>query len=116
MESNGRKPGRPKASLRTTPLVFDTEFTFTKIEVALPAGTAKTLSEYIAWVQRCGDLAADAATTTTVDFALREVFRRDRLWREERRIPDTKPATGEPTRPAASLPPPSGSVREPKSN
>jgi hypothetical protein len=91
METAHRKPGRPKASDRTAPLVLDTDRNLTKIELALPAGTAKTLSEYTAWVQHCADMGADEATTTTVDFALREVFRRDRLWHSERRIPDKKP-------------------------
>jgi hypothetical protein len=91
MDNSRRKPGRPKTSSRTAPLVLDVVRNLTTIELALPAATAKTLAEYAAWVRQCADLTVEEATTTTVDFALREVFRRDRLWRDERRIPDQKP-------------------------
>jgi hypothetical protein len=70
--------------------------------------------EYVAWVQRCSDKTADDATTATVDFALREVFRRDRLWRDERRIPERTPAAKPSTTPASTLPPPGGTPRDPR--
>jgi hypothetical protein len=91
MDNSHRKPGRPKTSSRTAPLVLDIDRNLTTIELALPTATAKTLAEYAAWVRQCADITTEEATTTTVDFALREVFRRDRLWRDERRIPDQKP-------------------------
>jgi hypothetical protein len=91
MDNSRRKPGRPKTSSRTAPLVLDSDRNLTTIELALPSATAKTLVEYAAWVRQCADITTEQATTTTVDFALREVFRRDRLWRDERRIPEQKP-------------------------
>jgi hypothetical protein len=110
METAHRKPGRPKASERTAPLVLETDRNLTKIELALPGGTAKTLTEYAAWVQHCADMGTDQAITTTVDFALREVFRRDRLWHSERRIPDKKSASAAPN---GGLPSPAGSTSNP---
>ena len=71
METAHRKPCRPKASERTAPLVLETDRNLTKIELALPGGTAKTLAEYAAWVEHCAGMGADQAITTTVDFALR---------------------------------------------
>ncbi|MES1207092.1 MAG: hypothetical protein ABUS79_14235 [Pseudomonadota bacterium] len=114
MENTRRKPGRPKASTRTTPLVLDADFNLTKIDVALPASTVKTLTEYATWVQRCGDMTAEAATTATVDFALREVFRRDHLWRDERRIPERRPPENPAATTTPALPPPTGTPRDPR--
>jgi hypothetical protein len=81
MEPTRRKPGRPKASQRTLPLVLDTARSLERLEVAIPESTAKTLAEYTVWVRHSKNMTAEEATTATVDYALREVFRRDRLWR-----------------------------------
>jgi hypothetical protein len=115
MDNHPRKPGRPKSSPRTTPLVLDAELNLTKVEVAVPEATAKTLGEYVIWVQRCSDKTAEAADTATVDFALREVFRRDRLWRDERRIPEQRPPVIKPTITPSPLPLPTGSSKNPRS-
>jgi hypothetical protein len=114
MNKPHRKPGRPKTAIRTLPLVLEAELNVSKIEVALPITTVETLTEYVAWVQRCGDKTVDAATTATVDFALRELFRRDRLWRDERRIPERTPPTKPPATPPPALPPPAGTPRDPR--
>src|SRR6478735_7547847 len=85
MENQRRKPGRPKASQRTTPLVLEAALDVARIELELPATTVKTLAEYAAWVRECAGISHEDATVKTADFALREVFRRDRLWQEHRR-------------------------------
>ena len=109
MEKSRRKPGRPRTASRTTPLVLEAEPNLSKIEVALPASTAAPLAEYVAWVQLCSGKSADEAMTVTVDFALREVFRRDRLWRDERRgrgaRPGPEPAAATVVAPPALGPP-----------
>lgn len=114
MDKPHRKPGRLKATMRTLPLVLEAELNVSKIEIALPITTAETLTEYVTWVQRCGDKTVDAATTATVDFALRELFRRDRLWRDERRVPEPPPAAKLPPSPSPALPPPAGTTRDPR--
>jgi hypothetical protein len=85
METQRRKPGRPRATQRTLPLVLDTDRSLEKLEVAIPESTAKALAEYAAWVRQCRDMTVEEATTSTIDYALREVFRRDRLWRDRQR-------------------------------
>lgn len=110
-----KKPGRPKASQRTGPLVLETEQNLIEVRFSLPAGTAAMLTEYVAWVRECGDMNADDATTKTVDFALRDVFRRDRLWRRRKTVEQQQSAPASPkdawqTTPA-SLPPPTSAAR-----
>jgi hypothetical protein len=105
MENHRRRPGRPKAAPRTTPLVLEAELNLSKIEVALPTTTTASLAEYVAWVQLCSGKTAEEALTTTVDFALCEIFRRDRLWRDERRGSRSNP---EPLSGVTASPPPSG--------
>jgi hypothetical protein len=61
-------------------------------------------------------MSADEATTKTVDFALRDVFRRDRLWRRRKTVEERQPSAPAPTKDArqtipASLPPPTSVVR-----
>ena len=111
MDNSRRKPGRPKARQRTMPLVLEDDSTLTKVELALPAATAAALTEYAAWVQERAKMTADAAVTATADFALRQIFRRDRLWQEHRKSPAPREAAAAPTQPIqtpspASLPPP----------
>ena len=85
METPRRKPGRPRASQRTLPLVLDADRNLDQLEVAIPEATARTLTEYTDWVRQCRNMTAEEATTVMVDYALREVFRRDWLWRNRRR-------------------------------
>jgi hypothetical protein len=81
------------------PLVLDVDRNLEKLEVAIPESTAKTLAEYTAWVRQCRDMSSEEATTSTIDYALREVFRRDRLWRDRRRKGEE---TTDATRPPAA--------------
>src|SRR3954469_1414978 len=99
MENTRRKPGRPRASARTTPLVLEAALDVARIELELPATTVKTLAEYAAWVRECANITQEEAPEKTADFALREVFRRDRLWQEHRN------RAAQPPQPSPSLPP-----------
>jgi hypothetical protein len=114
MDNSRRKPGRPKSGQRTMPLVLDTDWSVTMIELELPTETVEALREYAAWVQQRATMTIEAATNATVNFALRHVFRRDRLWQEHRKNPDgharaasTPSASAPQPSPAPSLPPPS---------
>jgi len=115
--SEKKKPGRPKASQRTGPLVLETEQKVLEVRLSLPAGTAAMLTEYVAWVRQCGDMSADEATTKTVDFALRDVFRRDRLWRRRKTVEQhhstALAATKDARQTIPASPPPPSSVARP---
>ena len=115
MDTNQRKVGRPKASPRTGPLVLGEDFARSKVTLEISERTAEVLTDYTRWVEKSAGISANEARFKTVDFALREVFRRDRVWQAESRAP-AEPAKAAPvvtpaptTRPAAtppSLPPP----------
>jgi hypothetical protein len=116
MESTKKRVGRPKSEARTGPLVLDEPKSRHKIEIELTTATASEFAEYAAWVEMSSSLNTADAKSTTVEFALRDLFRRDRVWREQqsaaaRRSPASAPAPASVvSRPAAppssSLPPP----------
>jgi hypothetical protein len=115
--SSKRRVGRPKATQQTGPLVLQGSRARTKIEVELPEATAEELNEYARWVELSGSMATKDALFATVDYALHEVFRRDRLWQERRRkgaestsVPMSvaPPAT---TSSSPTLPPPTNGAR-----
>jgi hypothetical protein len=124
METNQRKVGRPKAPPRTGPLVLGDDYARTKVTLEISEQTAGILAEYTRWVEKWSGIDANEARFKTVDFALREIFRRDRVWQAERRAPSqpakaapaaTSPPASAPRPPAAtppSLPPPTPASRE----
>ena len=101
MESKQRKVGRPKAPPRTGPLVLGEDYARTKVSLEISERAAEELAEYTRWVEKWSGIAANEAKFKTVDFALRETFRRDRVWQAERRAPS------EPAKAAAMVGPPS---------
>jgi hypothetical protein len=115
--SSKRRVGRPKATQQTGPLVLQGSRARTKIEVELPDATAEELSEYARWVELSGSIATKDALFATVDYALHEVFRRDRLWQERRRKGAESPSMPMPAPPLAitssspPLPPPTNGAR-----
>ena len=124
MQTNQRKVGRPKAPPRTGPLVLGEDYARTKVTLEIGERAAEELAEYTRWVEKWSGVAANEARFKTVDFALRELFRRDRVWQTERRAP-SEPAKATSTvspppapRPATAtpspLPPPT--PREPRPN
>jgi hypothetical protein len=117
METNQRKVGRPKASPRTGPLVLGEDHGRTKVTLELSDRAATELAEYVQWVEECSGITASEAKFKTVDFAVREIFRRDRVWQAQRpkaaeapqapaiaSMPTVAPAA--PRAPSPSLPPP----------
>ena len=126
METNQRKVGRPKASPRTGPLVLGEDYARTKVTFEIGERTAEVLAEYTRWVEKSAGISANEARFKTVDFALREIFRRDAVWQAERRVPSepakaATPVTSLPTpapRPAAAAPPslPPPTPRDPRAN
>ena len=126
METNQRKVGRPKAPPRTGPLVLGEDHGRTKVTLEISERAAGELAEYTRWVEQWSGIAATEAKFKTVDFALRETFRRDRVWQAKRRAvsePETvkaAPAVTPPSapRPAAATPPslPPPAPREPRAS
>jgi hypothetical protein len=112
-----RRVGRPKASPQTGPLVLEGSRARMTIELPMADATADELKEYVRWVELSSTVTTKDAMFATVDFALRDVFRRDRLWQEQRRkaIPRepsaTAPAQPPQLAPAVSLPPPVSAAR-----
>jgi hypothetical protein len=121
MDTNQRKVGRPKASPRTGPLVLGEDFARTKVTLEISERTAELLTDYTRWVEKSAGISANEARFKTVDFALREIFRRDRVWQAERRAPSESPKIAPPAplpapRPAAVSPPspPPSAPRDPR--
>jgi hypothetical protein len=85
MDSSKRRVGRPKTPPRTGPLVLENDRSREAVEVQINSETARELAEYAAWVESSGALTTADATFKTVEYALREVFRRDRVWQDWRR-------------------------------
>ncbi|HVZ70960.1 MAG TPA: hypothetical protein VHJ20_01180 [Polyangia bacterium] len=88
-----------------------------KLEVEVTDSTADELTEYVRWVELSSSIATSDAKSKTVDFALRDLFRHDRLWKEHQKSagrPGAPPAHDTPATavPApAPLPPPASSAR-----
>jgi hypothetical protein len=114
MDNGTKRRGRPKTQPQSGPLVLEGNQTQVKFEIEIPEATADELREYARWVELSSSVATKDALFKTVDFALRDVFKRDRLWQDWRR----KDAAAEPSRrpnkaptsatPRPSLPPPNG--------
>jgi hypothetical protein len=124
METKQRKVGRPKAPPRTGPLVLGEDHARTKVTFEVSERAAEELAEYTRWVEKWSGIASSEARFKTVDFALREIFRRDRVWQAEKRAPSElakaapveMPASASRTSAATSpsLPPPT--PREPRAS
>jgi hypothetical protein len=111
-DTNKKRVGRPRAAPQTGPLVLEGSRARAKLEVELAESTAEELKEYARWVELSSSLTTDDAAFTTVDYALRELFRRDRMWQERKRETDRKaPASDRKNSASAApprLPPPNG--------
>src|SRR5258708_6186506 len=115
MDNETKKRGRPKAQPQSGPLVLEGDRAHVKMEIEMPEATADELREYARWVELSCSVATKDALFRTVDFALRDVFKRDRLWQERRRKgaeaePSRTAKTPSPASPTASLPPPNGTA------
>jgi hypothetical protein len=118
MEKGTKKRGRPKAQAQTGPLVLEGSRAHVTMEIELAETTADELREYTRWVELSSSVATTEALFKTVDFALRDVFKRDRLWQAHRRK-GAEPAQAPPisaappvlTSSSPTLPPPTNGTR-----
>lgn len=108
METSKRNVGRPKTSPQTGPLVLSERRTRTKIEIEIGSESAEELAEYVRWVETSEGMSTADARAATVEFALRNVFKRDRLWQEHRRGAEADPPQ-QPARSPEPTPVPSSS-------
>ena len=83
METKQRKVGRPKTRVQTGPLVLEGERERVRFEPKIASETADELRDYVRWVAQSST--PQSADSRTLGFALRDLFRRDRLWQEQRR-------------------------------
>ena len=97
MENMKKKAGRPKSEPRTGPLVLEGAQKRETILTEVSADTAQELSAYAAWVKESAPakLTPAEATSKTIDFALRDVFARDKCWQEHKRRASRAVGTGE---------------------
>jgi hypothetical protein len=109
MDTTKRRAGRPKPEPRSGPLVLGEGRSREKIEVALSSAIAGELVEYAGWVELSSSLTTADATSTTIEYALREVFRRDRVWQERQRS-GTRPRSPTTASAAPAASPPSPAV------
>jgi hypothetical protein len=116
MDNGTKRRGRPKTQAQSGPLVLEGNRAQVNIEIELPEATADELKEYARWVELSSSVATKDALFKTVDFALRDVFKRDRLWQDWRRkgpvgephAPTPQTPAPTPPRTSPSLPPPNG--------
>jgi hypothetical protein len=87
MESTKKRVGRPKSEPRTGPLVLEGAQKRETILSEVSEDTARELREYAVWVKDSAPakMTSVEATSTTIDFALRDVFARDKRWQEHKR-------------------------------
>ena len=96
MESTKKKAGRPKSEPRTGPLVLEGVQKRETILTEVSADTAQELSAYAVWVRESAPakLTPAEAMSKTIDFALRDVFARDKCWQEHKRTGGRTVGTG----------------------
>jgi|SRR5579863_4014178 len=111
MESTKKRVGRPKSAPRTGPLVLEGAEKRETILIEVSADTAQELSAYAAWVKESAPakLTPAEAMSKTIDFALRDVFARDKCWQEQMRTGSRALETAESPRSAPAATPPSTS-------
>jgi hypothetical protein len=120
MENTKRRVGRPKAEPPKGPLVLEGIQKRETILTEVSVDVAQELSDYAAWVKESAPakMTAAEATSKTVDYALRDTFRRDLRWQKKKRggsqtqdaASDSQPTpisvTTRPAPSSPSLPPP----------
>jgi len=116
MENTKKKAGRPKSEPRTGPLVLEGVQKRETILSEVSADTAQELSAYAAWVRESAPakLTPAEAMSKTIDFALHDIFTRDKCWQEHKRTGGRAVGTGE-TQPSTLAGTPATSTPSPVS-
>jgi hypothetical protein len=87
MENTKKKAGRPKSDPPKGPLVLEGAQKRETILTEVSMDTAQELGAYAAWVKELAPakMTSAEATSKTIDFALRDLFVRDKRWQEKKR-------------------------------
>jgi hypothetical protein len=117
MESTKKRVGRPKSEPRTGPLVLAGAQKRETILSEVSADTAQELSDYASWVRDSAPtkMTPAEAVSKTIDFALQDVFARDKCWQQQKRAGQGTPGSGEPSSPATDRSPASPPAPQPAS-
>jgi hypothetical protein len=84
METTTRRRGRPPGPTQTLPLFLHQVRSRVRQEVIISGFIVRELRAYVAWAGRLTMMARDEVMVRTVDHAIAEEFKRDKLWRKER--------------------------------
>src|SRR5450755_1466835 len=97
MENTKKKAGRPKSEPRKGPLVLEDTQKRETILTEIAADTAQELSEYAAWVRESAPtkMTPAEAVSKIVNFAVSDLFGRDKCWHEYKRAGGRPPGPGE---------------------
>ena len=109
MQTNQRKVGRPKAPARTGPIVLGEDYARAKVTLEISERVEEELAAYTRWVEKSSGISANEAKFKTIDFALREIFRRDHVWQAQRRTPPESAPTSASASPSVTPPAPTRS-------
>jgi hypothetical protein len=81
---SGRKMGRPKTATQTMPLIVSNARSRVTEKVAMSAVASRDLRAYVEWASSKIGIPEDEAMILTLDRALGEFLKKDRLWLEYR--------------------------------
>jgi hypothetical protein len=84
MEISERRRGRPPAPPQTLPLFLHETHSRVRYEVIVSGFMIRELRGYVEWAGRLTMMAPHEVKARTVDRALAEYFKRDKLWRKDR--------------------------------
>jgi len=84
MEISERRRGRPPAPPQTLPLFLHEAHSRVRYEVIISGFMIRELRGYVEWAGRLTMMAPNEVMVRTVDRALAEYFKRDKLWRKDR--------------------------------
>ena len=82
MEISERRRGRPPAPPQTLPLFLHEAHSRVRFEVIISGFMIRELRGYVEWAGRLTMMAPNEVMVRTVDRALAEYFKRDKLWRK----------------------------------
>ena len=107
------KLGRPSKKEQSRPLIFARVRSRVSRQVSMSAKTATTLDRYVKWAAAAVGADEDEALTLTMDQAIEDFAKRDKLFQESLEDPTETGSATHPTQPSAprpAAPPPAGTT------
>lgn len=84
MEATKRPRGRPPSPPQTLPLFLHEVQSRMRYEIVISLFMVRELRGYVEWAGRLTMMAPNEVMVRTIDHALAEHFKRDKLWRKDR--------------------------------